>query len=312
LFHNDQVLWPPEGEEGRVLEVGNYTFKFSFKLPEDVPLNYEELGVGATPFLENVVIPENSILPVTFGDEKSYIRYLAKAFVEIITEPVEGEDKKIIRFERIGPCKIVEQFDNEILIQPPKTVQKEKSFMFGGNNPIKVEFTVANGGVLFSGQRLYLHANVKNQCSRTVNGLYLRLEQIVIFNAHNEKNEEQTIDRRSTLINALVENSKLPPGGTYDQDLILEIPPFIPGSIRLGNFITRHYELNLDVELSMVGSMTLTHPLIILEWSPQLKGIVPDVVPVSIRTNVVNKDEEIKGEDNKGDEKKGLLDVNKQ
>jgi len=54
-------------------------------------LNYEESSVGATPFLENIVLPENTILPVSFGDEKSYIRYLARAFVEISTP---GPEKK--------------------------------------------------------------------------------------------------------------------------------------------------------------------------------------------------------------------------
>jgi len=226
--------------------------------------------------LENLVLPENGILPITFGNEKSYIRYLAKAFVEIKTK-IE-EEEKTVRYERVAPFKVVEFFDQEILVQEPKTCQLEKSFLFGGN-PVKAEFTVANGGVIFSGQRLFLHATVKNDSSRSINGLFLRLDQFISFKSHNENKEEKTIDRRTILINALIENSALPPGGNFDKDLILEIPPFISGTIQHGQFISRRYELNLDIELSISGSMTLTNPITLLEWSPQLKGLVPDVVP---------------------------------
>jgi len=289
LIKESKVLWPEEGGEGSVLEPGNYTFKFSCPIPESAGLNYEETGVGATPFLENLVLPENTILPITFGNEKSYIRYLAKAFVEINTK-IE-EEQNTVRFERVVPFKVVESFDQEILIQPPKIAQLEKSFLFGGS-PIKAEFTVANGGVIFSGQRLFLHATVKNESSRSVNGLFLRIEQIISFKSHNQKKEEQTVDRRTILINALVENSGLPPGATFDKDLILEIPPFISGTILHGQYISRRYELNLDVELSISGSMTLTHPITLLEWSPQLKGLVPDVVPVTMKNqNEENKED---------------------
>jgi len=293
LMKESKVLWPEEGGEGSVLDPGNYTFKFSCPIPETVGLNFEETGVGATPFLENLVLPENTILPITFGDEKSYIRYIAKAFVEMKTKI--GEEEKTVRFERAAPFKVVEHFDQEILVQEPKTVQLEKSFLFGGS-PVKAEFTVANGGVLFSGQRLFLHATVKNQSSRSINGLFLRLEQFISFKSHNQKKEEQTVDRRTILINALVENSNVPSGETFDKDLILEIPPFISGNIQHGQFISRRYELNLDIELSISGSMALTHPITLLEWSPQLKGLVPEVVPITIRKDNTEVKDEVKDE----------------
>jgi len=184
------------------------------------------------------------------------------------------------------------------LTQSPKSVTLEKSFLFGGN-PIVAEFSVANGGVIFVGQKLFLHVTVNNQSSRSVSGLYLRLDQFVNMKAHNEKKLEQSIERKHVLINALIENSGVNSGASFDQDLILEIPQFIPGSIRKGLFLTRQYNLNLDVELSISGSMTLTLPLILLEWSPQLKGKVPDVVPISIREKKEVKQEEIIQEEKK-------------
>jgi len=101
--------------------------------------------------------------------------------------------------------------------------------------------------------------------------------------AHNLEKEEQIIHRKGTVINATVENSVINPGQVYSQDLMIEIPSNVPGTIRHGQHIGRHYELNLDIELSIQGTLTLTAPILLLEWSPQLKGIVPDVVPISIR-----------------------------
>jgi len=182
----------------------------------------------------------------------------------------------------VAPFKIVEQFDVGILIQPAKTVQLEKSFLFGGN-PIKAEFTVANGGVLFIGQKLFLHVKVVNQSSRSISALFLRLDQFVNMKALNEKKEEHSIERRNVLINAQVQNSAITAGASYDQDLMLEIPPFITGTISHGHYVSRQYQLSLEIELSISGSMTLSVPVTLLEWSPQLKGIVPDKVPISMK-----------------------------
>jgi len=287
LMKSNTILWPEDGGDGSVLEVGNYTFKFTTDIPENVPLNFEEQNVGATTLLDNVILPQNTILPITFGDEKSYIRYLAKGFVELAPDHEKLDNK--MRFERIAPFKVVEQFDLSILAQPPILVNQEKSFMFGGN-PISAEFSVSNGGVIFVGQKLFLHIGVKNQSSRNISGLYLRLDQFVRMKAHNNKGEEQSIDRRHVLINALIENSGVKSGIAFQQDILLEIPNFIPGSIKRGNFIDRSYSLNLDVELSFQGSMSLSVPLTLLEWTPQLKGIIPDELPTSTIPNTESKD----------------------
>jgi hypothetical protein len=294
LLTHSIELWPNGGDE-KVLDVGVYNFKFSFELPKKpFPLNYEEQNVGATTFSDNFIFTENNFLPVTFGNEKSYIRYLAKAFVEVLSdkEPKEGENKPLpVRFEKVAPLKIVELFDVQSLIQPPKLVQMEKTFLFGGA-PIKCELYVANGGVLFVGQKLYLHVNIKNLGTRNINGLFLRIEQYIRLKARNTQQEEKTLDRRETAVNALVENSSINGGSTYSQDLVLEIPPHVPGTVSHSENITRKYELNLDVDLAITGSMTLTVPLTLLEWSPQLKGVVPDVVPIKIKPDT--KEEEKK------------------
>jgi hypothetical protein len=269
--------------DGGVLEVGVYHYNFSYDLPTKIPLNYEETNVLGAPVTEQTILPDNSILPISFeGDARSYIRYLAKAFVEIVPILEDDKEGEPVRIERTSPFKVVEQFDPEILVQPAKIVQAEKSFLLGGN-PVRAELSVANGGVLFIGQKLFVHVKVNNQSTRSVNGLFLRLQQFITMKAHNKENEEQTIYRKEVMIKATVENSNIPPGQSYNQDLMLEIPTHIPGTIRHGSYIGRHYEINLDVELFLAGSLTLTVPVLLLEWSSQLKGIVPDLVPVSIR-----------------------------
>jgi hypothetical protein len=296
LSHNIE-LWPNGGED-KVLDVGVYNFKFSFELPtKPYPLNYEEENVGATTFSDSFIFTENNFLPITFGNERSYIRYLAKAFVEVIPEPVEGKETVNVKFEKVAPIKIVEQFDVESLIQPPKIVQMEKSFLFGGN-PIKCELYVANGGVLFVGQKLFIHVNIKNQSSRNINGLFLRIEQYISLKGRNIQQEEKIIDRKETSVNALVENSAITGGQTYSQDLVLEIPSHVPGTISHSQFLSRRYELNLDIGLSITGSMTLSVPLTLLEWSPQLKGVVPDVVPIKVRPHTEEKKDNEKKENN--------------
>jgi len=275
-------LWPNGGEE-KALDVGVYNFKFSYDLPaKPFPLNYEEENVGATAFSDSFIFTENNFLPISFGNERSYIRYLAKGFVEVIPEPVEGKETVNIKFEKVAPIKIVELFDVESLIQAPKVIQMEKSFLLGGV-PIKCELSVANGGVLFVGQKLYLHVNIKNQSKRNINGLFLRIEQYISLKGRNIQQEEKIIDRKETSVNALVENSAINGGQNYSQDLVLEIPSHVPGTISHSQFISRKYELNLDVDLAITGSMTLSVPIILLEWSPQLKGVVPDVVPIKVR-----------------------------
>jgi len=137
-----------------------------------------------------------------------------------------------------------------------------------------------------------LHVTVKNNSSRSINGLFLRLDQILSLKASNEDNEEQTVHRKETIINAIVENTNISGGQVYSQDLMIEIPTNVPGTIRHGNSIGRHYELNLDVELSISGSMSISVPILLLEWSPLLKGIVPDVVQVKVRPDEIKESSE--------------------
>jgi len=266
---------------------GTFTYKFSYELPMELPLNFEEKTSGTknSPigFLDNFVIPENGLYPINLGLNQSYIRYFATAYVEHVTEIYSQgkEETQHNRSEKKTSFKVVENFDPKLLTKPAKVIKTQKSILFGGS-PIDVEISIANGCVLFSGQKVYLRANINNKSNRNIDKLIFRLEEVLTLNGKDPQDQDETVHRRETIIDTELQDSKIESGKTFNQVMSFQIPTSVPGTIRLGNFIQRHYELNFVVDIAIAGDIEIKTPILILEWSPQLKDIVPEVVPINL------------------------------
>jgi len=79
-----------------------------------------------------------------------------------------------------------------------------------------------------------------------------------------------------------LEQSQVGSKSTFDRDVVLPIPHNIPGSIRFGEHVHRSYELQIDVEMVPVVTLSIKVPITILEWSPLLKDLMPEVVNINI------------------------------
>jgi hypothetical protein len=64
-----------------------------------------------------------------------------------------------------------------------------------------------------------------------------------------------------------------------NRDIAVDVPPMTPASLRRGKFIQRHFELTVEVCVTMGSNLLLKAPVLILEWSPLLAGLFPNTQP---------------------------------
>jgi len=288
IFEEDLVL--SNFDQDFVLEPGTYTYPFEWILPENVAASYEEAKPVRESLFQNYSIPENGFVPKSFGEEKSYIRYTCSACIDTVIDTVNGTetdeiDEKIFRFEKSLYFKVVEAFNPAILVQKARRIDLKKSFLFAGD-PVEVRVAVANGGVIFTGQNLFLHAFVHNASSRRVERINMRLDEHIAFTAPDPTGVEQIFHRKETVLNATVQNSIVRTNETFEQDLMLNVPTIITGTLKFAKHISREYYLVVDVEMSINGKVTVTLPVLLLQWTPLIKDDVPDVVPVKISKRI--------------------------
>jgi hypothetical protein len=264
------------------LQKGTYSFNVNWKLPTHIPANFEEKSNNQTGLLSNVFIPEKGILPKSLGDEKSFIRYVANAFVEIVNEKEGDNQPPLIRLERILPFKIVEQFDPDDLSKPPIEIDNIEKPIFLFGNTIRVRLRIANGGVLFTGQKLFLHILVENKSNRKVGQITVTLFQSVKFSVMALNGQPQELLRREPILNAIIEDSTVGAYGKFDREISIPIPPIVPGTLRNANHISRKYEISVDVDMPLVTTISIKNPVTLLEYSPVLKGEIPEVVNINI------------------------------
>jgi len=243
-------------------------------LPKGLPSNYEEKSASLS-LLSHVFIPDKGFMPKSFGDEKSYVRYYATAYIEYENSK-EGEP--LVRLEKLTPFRIVEEFDPEHLTKPPIEIDEiEKPFFLFGAT-VRVSVKIANHATLFTGQNLFLHIKVDNKSNRKVGSVSATIFQTVRFSAMNANDEPQELTRKDAVLHAVFENSEINGVGVYDKIVSFQIPHHIPGTLRHGQYIRRTYELAVNVDMPLVTTIAVTSPMIILEWSPVLKGEVPEEV----------------------------------
>jgi len=302
IFHEDIILAGGDDQDLLFLDPNTYTYPFEWMLPDNVPASYEEAKSSTGGIFQNFSIPENGIIPKSFGDEKSSIRYFCSVKLETVIEEVVEEEVKarIIRLEKSLYFKVVEAFDPAILVQKAKKVQLKKSFMLSGD-PVEVRVALANGGVLFTGQNLFLHVFVNNGSSRRVERITMRLDEHIAFTAPDANQVEQLFHRKETVLHARVEDSVVRTKGTFDRDLMFPVPASITGTLHCAKHISRQYELVVDVEMQLNGKVTVTLPVLLLQWTPLIKNDVPDVVPIKIskrRTAKTDPEENADPEEN--------------
>jgi len=299
IFQESVVVF--EEEDGMMFEPGSFAYNFATPLPQNIPLNYEESnkfgGRFGNMFFNDVLEnPDDDILPKSLGPEGSFIRYTAMAYADLVGEDHEG-NKVEMKLSKICNIKVVEQFDPELLSLPPIEQEIiEKPFIVFGD-PVKFKATIANGGNLFAGQNLYVNVNIDNQSNKAVDKIAINLIQIITYTAPDSEGTMQSMKRRVPSLNAILEQGVVNSKGTLDRDVVLPIPSNLPGSIRCGEHIHRSYELQIDVEMVPILTLTIKAPITILEWSPLLKEMMPEVVNINIgRKNPVVEQVEVEEE----------------
>jgi hypothetical protein len=274
-------VWPKEGEDDKdIFEVGTYTFPFSWPLPKDCPANYEELEFRTGDALP--LVYSSSGMPRQFGEVPSYIRYYSTAFVDFSFPNDEKQEPQKLRMVRENGFKVVEAFDPKIIIQPPLVKKGTFEFLLG-IHPLEFTLSVANGGVLFSGQNLYVNVNANNKSTRTIDNITFILIEHLTFSATNPEGEVQTFERRRDALHAEVADSQIVGGATYQQDLMFSIPPTTPPTLQNAKSIKRSYELICLLNVSFGTNVQINVPIQILEWSALLKDDLPKHVPITTR-----------------------------
>jgi len=198
----------------------------------------------------------------------------------------EGENQApVIRLERVLPFKIVEQFDPDDLSKPPIEIDNIEKPIFLFGNTIRVRLRIANGGVLFTGQKLFLHILVENKSNRKVGQITVTLFQSIKFSVMAQNGQQQELLRREPILNAIIEDSGVSAYGKFDREISIPIPPVVPGTLRNANHISRKYEISVDVDMPLVTTISIKNPVTLLEYSPVLKGEIPEVVNINIHPN---------------------------
>jgi len=276
-----------QSDEPQILDIGTHSYNVSWDLPAGLSTNFEE-KLSSVGLLSHVFMPDKSLFPKSFGDEKSYIRYGANAFAEIenAENPLET-----YRLHKSIPFRIVEDFDYELISQPPieKEVIEKPLLLFGGN--VKTLVRIANGGNIFTGLNLILHISVDNNSNRKIDRVTVNLYQNLTFSAPGPKGNTEEVHRRETVLNAIIEESAVLPQGKFERDISIPIPNTVPGSIRNSEHIRRDYEISVDVEIPLVTTISIKNPILLLEWSPLLKGEIPEFV-INIHPNQPLKKED--------------------
>jgi len=269
-------------EEGRVLTEGTYTYNFQWELPQDCPANFEEPSSNTS----NDVIPfvfSSSGMPRSLGEIPSYIRYHSTAYVNFsFIGNTEGPESPKLRMLRDNTFKVAEAFDPSILIQNPVTKKELSEFWLGGD-PLEFTLSVANGGVLFAGQNIYVNLSILNKSTRSVDGITFIVSEKLTFMAPNLTKQDQIFDRTRELLHAEVADSAVPSGGQFNQDLMFMIPPATPATITKATHIKRTFDLACVLQISFGTNPQITVPLRILDWSPLVKDDLPKQVPITIR-----------------------------
>jgi len=94
------------------------------------------------------------------------------------------------------------------------------------------------------------------------------------------------------VLNMIVEKSKINPRSIWENDIIVPLPLNLPGSIRFAQNLSRSYDLNITLEIPVLN-ISVKSPIIILEWSPHMQDIFPEIVYNQLHGQDINQKEKI-------------------
>ncbi|RUS79983.1 hypothetical protein EGW08_012248 [Elysia chlorotica] len=196
-------------EEKRVLEAGQYTYPFQFRIPTTAPSSFE--------------------------GQYGFIRYWVKVTIE---RPWKGDKSVKKLFSVICPVDL----NREPTASEPISREKEKRLccLCCVSGPIRASVRLAQKGYV-PGEPLYVYGDVTNHSRRKIGGTSVELLMTTIFHT-------PTKSRTVTQQVARLHHGSLPSGGSASWDGDQLVLPPLPPSYMIGcSIMTIKYTLELRV-----------------------------------------------------------------
>lgn len=300
------------GDRSQTLVPGTYTYHLRWKAPLGVPLSFEDTQSAS------MVGSEGAVVPKMLREGKSYIRYFGLVSLSIcktiqveakpdITLPSNIYLKEVTKtIESRDYFKLLEDVPVGALSnQPPLQATQEKTFLFGGDNPLRLSIVLDNGGLVFAGRSLTAVISVDNRSTRPVEQVRIGIECITTLRVAAPKSapvsaglagsqvqalhpdaaaqtaENEWIDnvsrREIVLSTGLVELSNIEGGQQKASKIAVTVPSYWPGSIVTSVHIERRYEFFAECVVSMGTNLITRSPIRLLEWCDFFDTVLPDL-----------------------------------
>lgn len=311
-FKKSKPLRTFGGDRAQTLVPGTYTYHLRWKTPLGVPLSFEDTQNSAW------VASEGAVVPKMLSKGKSYIRYSGVASL-IVCKTIQVEAKpdanlpSNIYLKEVSKTieardyfKMLEDVPVAALAnQPPLQSTQEKTFLFGGDIPLRLSVVLDNGGLVFAGRSLTAVVSVDNRSTRQVESVRIGVDCVTTFRVGAPKtapvvaglagSQVQTlhpdvaskvgegewidnVSRRENILNTgLVELSNIEGGQQKASKIAVTLPSYWPGSIVTSVHIERRYEFYAECVVSMGTNLVTRCPVRLLEWCDFFDTVLPDL-----------------------------------
>lgn len=311
-FKRSKPLKTFGGDRAQTLVPGTYTYHLRWKTPLGVPLSFEDNQSAAW------VASEGAVVPKMVSKGKSFIRYSGTASLTICkTIQVEAKPepdlpsniylKEVSRsIEARDYFKLLEDVPLAALAnQPPLQATQEKTFLFGGDNPLRLSVMLENGGLVFAGRSLTAIISVDNRSTRQIETVRVGVDCITTFRVGAPKTAPvlaglagsqvqavhpdvtskagegdwiDNVSRRENILNTgLTELSNIEGGQQKASKIAVTLPSYWPGSIVTSVHIERRYEFYAECVVSMGTNLVTRCPVRLLEWCDFFDTVLPDL-----------------------------------
>lgn len=159
-------------EDDGFIQPGTYTYYLKWTLPTNLPSEYEDSSLASWVSLDG------SWIPKMLSKESNKISYFGTAMLELDKNAEETICKSAY-------FKVVEDFPMSIMTKDSLIYSAEKTFMFSNDCPLKLTLSVANGGIVFCGNNLFLTISISNKSSRIVDSFKLTLESVTTLKSED-------------------------------------------------------------------------------------------------------------------------------
>jgi hypothetical protein len=207
------------GDRVQTLVPGTYTYHLKWKLPAGLPLVFEDSTSATWMASEGAMVPKmlskgksfiryyataslttckqiqvptelGASIPsasgsaAPFSSQASSSAAPSSSNVEAAIPPVRTTVIKEVNKTSSTRAyfKVVEDIPLAALTnQPPIQAIQEKTFLFGGDLPLKLSVTIANGGLAFAGKSFNATISVDNKSTRNVEAVKIGIDCITTF-----------------------------------------------------------------------------------------------------------------------------------